>query len=145
MMRFGAAEDALKPPSGSRRHQFMANLQSLSTAASTVLATLGCGTAPDVTRLRSRNAKNTCDSKSARRKFSSTTALERTRAKSGQRPFTEMLSVRVFPDYVCRAVSVPTATSGAVLNMIAYDQVGDAVYFQDLFVPPNERRLVVTP
>lgn len=61
------------------------------------------------------------------------------------RRFSEMLSVRIFPEYVCRAVHVPAATSGAVLDVIAYDQRGDPVYLQDFFIPPNDRRLVVMP
>jgi GntR family transcriptional regulator len=61
------------------------------------------------------------------------------------RRFSETLSVRAFPDYVCRAQDVPLKSSGAVLDIVAYAPGGDAVYFQDLFVPPNERRLIVTP
>jgi len=61
------------------------------------------------------------------------------------RRFSETLSVRAFPEYVCRALSLPHETSGAVLDIVAHAPGGDAVYFQDLFVPPNERRLLVTP
>jgi hypothetical protein len=30
-----------------------------------------------------------------------------------------------------------------VLEIYAYDRRGDAVYFQDLFLPPNQRRLQI--
>ena len=61
------------------------------------------------------------------------------------RRYSEKLSVRAFPDYVCRALDVAADTSGAVLDIVAFDQAGAAVYVQDLFVPPNNRRLVITP
>jgi GntR family transcriptional regulator len=57
--------------------------------------------------------------------------------------FSESPSVRSFPDYVRKAIKVRAKTSGAVLQIVAYDQRGDAIYFQDLFIPPNGSRLVV--
>jgi hypothetical protein len=56
-----------------------------------------------------------------------------------------MLSVRSFPDYVCKAIKVKPGTSGGVMEIFAYDRQGDGVYFQDLFIPPNDRRLFVVP
>jgi GntR family transcriptional regulator len=61
------------------------------------------------------------------------------------RRFSEALTVREFPEYVCRAAGAPSGTFGAVLDIVAYDDRGNAVYFQDLFVPPNDRQLIVTP
>jgi GntR family transcriptional regulator len=61
------------------------------------------------------------------------------------RSFSETLAVRAFPNYVCRAAKIPDMTFGAVLDVVAFDAAGTAVYFQDLFVPPNERVLKVTP
>lgn len=58
--------------------------------------------------------------------------------------FSEKLAVRRFPPYVCKAIKVKAETSGAVMEIFAYDRHGDAMYFQDLFIPPNERRLQVT-
>jgi GntR family transcriptional regulator len=55
----------------------------------------------------------------------------------------EHLSIRVFPDYVCKAIKVKPQTSGGVLEIYAYDRRGDAMYFQDLYIPPNNRRLLV--
>ena len=59
--------------------------------------------------------------------------------------FSEMLSVRQFPDYVCSAIKAKPATSGGVMEIFAYDRQGEGVYFQDLFIPPNNRRLLVAP
>lgn len=59
--------------------------------------------------------------------------------------FSEQLAVRVFPDYVCKAVKVKPKTSGGVLEIVAYDVYGEVMYFQDLFIPPNGRRLAITP
>ena len=61
------------------------------------------------------------------------------------RKFSEALSVRTFPDYVCKAIKVKNETSGGVLEIFAFDRSGDAMYFQDLFIPPNDRRLVISP
>lgn len=58
--------------------------------------------------------------------------------------YTEHLSVRVFPPQICTAIKVKPRTSGAVLEIVAYDRRGEALYFQDLFIPPNRRRLLVT-
>lgn len=59
--------------------------------------------------------------------------------------FSEKLSVRQFPEYVCKAIKVKPASAGGVLEIFAYDRQGEGVYFQDLFIPPNERRLFVAP
>lgn len=59
--------------------------------------------------------------------------------------FTEKLSVRVFPAYVCKALKIKAGTSGGVMEIVAYDRQGEAVYFQDLYIPPNERRLSILP
>jgi GntR family transcriptional regulator len=58
--------------------------------------------------------------------------------------YDEKLSVRVFPDEVCKAIKAGPKTAGAVLELVAYDRRGAAVYFQDFFIPPNERRLLIT-
>ena len=57
--------------------------------------------------------------------------------------FSENLVVSVFPPHVCEAIGVKPRTSGAVLEIVARDRQGDAVYFQDLFIPPTERRLFI--
>lgn len=57
--------------------------------------------------------------------------------------FSEHLAVAVFPAHVCQAVGVRAGTSGAVLEIVARDYQDDVIYFQELFIPPNERRLFV--
>ena len=59
--------------------------------------------------------------------------------------FSERLSVRQFPAYVCKAIKAKAATSGGVMEIFAYDRQGEGVYFQDLFIPPNNRKLFVVP
>jgi GntR family transcriptional regulator len=57
--------------------------------------------------------------------------------------FSESLNVAVFPPHVCEAIGVKPKTSGAVLEIVARDLNGDAVYFQELFIPPTPRRLFI--
>lgn len=59
--------------------------------------------------------------------------------------FVENLSVRFFPQDVVEALNAPRRTSGAVLEITAYDRDGHALYFQELYIPPNGRRLLVAP
>ena len=55
--------------------------------------------------------------------------------------FSENLVVSVFPSHVCTAIGVKPKTSGAVLEIVGRDRQGEALYFQELFIPPTERRL----
>ena len=57
--------------------------------------------------------------------------------------FSENLVVSVFPPHVCAAIGAKSKTSGAVLEIVARDRQGEPVYFQDLFIPPTERRLFI--
>lgn len=57
--------------------------------------------------------------------------------------FSETMRVAVFPDRICSAIDVGRGTSGAVLEIVARDRKGVAVYFQDLFIPPTPRRLFI--
>ena len=57
--------------------------------------------------------------------------------------FSENLLVSVFPPHVCAAIGVKPKTSGAVLEIVGRDRQGEAVYFQELFIPPTERRLFI--
>jgi GntR family transcriptional regulator len=59
--------------------------------------------------------------------------------------FSENMGVAVFPPHVCKAIGVKPKTSGAVLEIVARDRQGAAVYFQELFVPPTHRRLFIAP
>jgi len=57
--------------------------------------------------------------------------------------FGEHLAVRNFPAAVCKAIGVAPRTSGGVLEIVAYDRRGEALYFQDLWIPPNDKRVLV--
>lgn len=57
--------------------------------------------------------------------------------------FSETLGVAVFPPAVCREIGVKRGTSGARLEIVAYDRRGAPVYLQDLLIPPNSRRLLL--
>jgi GntR family transcriptional regulator len=57
--------------------------------------------------------------------------------------FAETMAVRVFPDAVCAAIGVKRRTAGAVLEIVAQDRRGEAVYLQDLFIPTSARRLYI--
>lgn len=57
--------------------------------------------------------------------------------------FSETLDVTAFPAAVCRAIGAKRGTTGARLEIVAYDRRGEPVYLQDLYIPPNRRRLVV--
>jgi hypothetical protein len=39
---------------------------------------------------------------------------------------------------------VKKGTSGAVLEIVAYDSQGAPIYFQDLYIPPGEKRLFLS-
>ena len=58
--------------------------------------------------------------------------------------FSENLRVAVFEPSICAAMRVKKGTAGAVLEIVAYDAGGTPIYFQDLFIPPNRRRLFVS-
>ena len=57
--------------------------------------------------------------------------------------FSETLRVAVFEPHVCTAIGVKPRTSGAILEIVALDRKGAAVYFQDLCIPPAPRRLFI--
>ena len=57
--------------------------------------------------------------------------------------FSETLGVAVFPSHVCTAIGVKAKTAGAILEIVARDRQGEAVYFQDLHIPPTARRLFI--
>jgi DNA-binding GntR family transcriptional regulator len=57
--------------------------------------------------------------------------------------FTEKLAVSTFSPAICKAMKIPKGSSGAVLEISAFDRRGEAVYFQSLFIPPSDRKLVL--
>lgn len=59
--------------------------------------------------------------------------------------FSELLTVKEFPSHVCTALKLKPHAVGGVMEIFAWDRQGEGVYFQDLFIPPNARRLLVAP
>ena len=57
--------------------------------------------------------------------------------------FAETLSIRTFPAHVTRALHIKGAAVGGVVDIVAFDRRGEPLYFQDLWIPPNNRRLLV--
>ena len=57
--------------------------------------------------------------------------------------FNETMRVAVLPPHVCKAIGVKARTAGAILEIVALDRKGAAVYFQDLCIPPAPRRLFI--
>ena len=58
--------------------------------------------------------------------------------------FSENLRVAQFDPRICKAIGVRKGTSGAVLEIVAYDSRGVPIYFQDLYIPPGEKRLFLS-
>ena len=56
----------------------------------------------------------------------------------------QRVSIARFPADVCRVVRVPANTLGMVMECVATARAGVSVYYQELYIPPNERRLVVS-
>ena len=52
--------------------------------------------------------------------------------------------VAAFEPHICKAIGVKKGTSGAVLEIVAYDSQGAPIYFQDLYIPPGEKRLFLS-
>ncbi len=62
-------------------------------------------------------------------------------------PITHMaytLRVTRLPDTICRAIGVATETVGLIYEIIASSGRRNPVYYQELFVPPNDRRLHIS-
>ena len=58
--------------------------------------------------------------------------------------FANSTQVVRFPSAVSQALELPAATTGMLLECAAAASNGAAVYFQQLFVPPNARKLAVS-
>jgi GntR family transcriptional regulator len=52
--------------------------------------------------------------------------------------------VGVFPDSVCGAIDVPLETSGLKLEIVANSGRRNPVYFQEIYVPPTDRKLYIS-
>jgi DNA-binding GntR family transcriptional regulator len=49
-----------------------------------------------------------------------------------------------FPADVCRVLRIANGTAGMLMECVATARAGANVYYQELYVPPNERRLIVS-
>lgn len=61
-------------------------------------------------------------------------------------PFTvikELLRQAELPRHVCEEIDVPHKTVGLHIQATAYTSENVPVYYQELFVPPTERRLYI--
>jgi GntR family transcriptional regulator len=57
---------------------------------------------------------------------------------------TQTMRAAPFPDAVCRAIRVRKGTAGTVLEIAASARRSHHVYYQELYIPPNARRLLVS-
>jgi GntR family transcriptional regulator len=55
----------------------------------------------------------------------------------------EHLKMVQLPRYVCEEIDIPIGTVGLQVQATAYAGAGLPVYYQELYIPPNERRLYV--
>lgn len=56
----------------------------------------------------------------------------------------QRVSLARFPGAVCRAIRVPGGTLGMLMECIATARAGMNIYYQELYIPPSDRRLVVS-
>lgn len=59
--------------------------------------------------------------------------------------YDQRLEVLTFPEDVCKAIDVPVGTAGARLHLVARDRQKDAIYQQQIYIPPNSRQLMISP
>lgn len=59
--------------------------------------------------------------------------------------YDQTLRVIAFPQEVCAALGAKQKMSGGLLELIARDRAGAAIYFQEVYIPANNRRLMIAP
>lgn len=59
--------------------------------------------------------------------------------------YTQKMRVCAFPDAISKAIKIPRGTTGVCMEIIAHDARGDAIYVQYVYLPPNERQLLIQP
>ena len=59
--------------------------------------------------------------------------------------YTQKLQIDVFPDAICKAIKTPAGTTGAQMEIVAQDSRGEAIYVQQVYLPPNSRQLLIQP
>lgn len=53
------------------------------------------------------------------------------------------LQVTSLPKDVCAALNLKSTTQGSLMEIVASDRTGHALYVQDVYIPPNDRRLLI--
>lgn len=56
----------------------------------------------------------------------------------------QRVSLARFPADVCRVIGVAPGTLGMLMECVATARAGFTVYYQELYIPPNARRLIVS-
>jgi len=56
----------------------------------------------------------------------------------------QRVSLARFPADVCRVIRVAPGTLGMLMECVATARAGFTVYYQELYIPPNARRLIVS-
>lgn len=59
--------------------------------------------------------------------------------------YTQKMRICAFPDAICKAIKQPSGTTGALMEIVAHDARGEAIYLQHVYLPPNERQLLIQP
>jgi len=54
------------------------------------------------------------------------------------------LQVIALPRDVCSALNLKGSTQGSIMEIVANDKTGQALYVQDVYIPPNGRRLLLS-
>ncbi len=58
--------------------------------------------------------------------------------------YVETMRVQTLPEEVCTALQLRPKTTGSVLEIVALDEREQAIYYQDVCIPPNPRRLLLS-
>jgi GntR family transcriptional regulator len=64
-----------------------------------------------------------------------------------QVPITHMsyvLKVKPLPGDICRAIGVSAGTTGLIFGIVADSGAKNPVYYQEIYIPPNERKLHIS-
>jgi len=62
-------------------------------------------------------------------------------------PITRMsheLRMITIPAHICRAIEIPPQTFGLLLQIVASSGQKNPVYYQEIFIPPNKRKLYIS-
>lgn len=57
---------------------------------------------------------------------------------------THTVQMAALPKEVCKAINVPVATQGLLVEIMAYSTLPSAIYYQQIFIPPNSMKLYIS-